>query len=227
MTDLAEDVEQELVSAMTDPVHESQSLSDDTSLHRENSLFTKIRFSWKPEDKAILERIRIASDGQFTEICGSFFPVIDTLYAALWVPETNEYGITRHTGDGRVVWKTDTTGNPVEDLNQLTGQDIEQALTGLQKVRLQAAPVINELFLQALYARHVASDSYDDSWVSVLDGTQGDRTARSNRESREDRYHAYFRYVLWSTCNTFLMEINQFMKRLEKIRDWRTWDSKR
>ena len=218
--DLAQDVTNGLVTDTEAVVTDFAVMTEEADLRASTSLFTKIRFSWRPEDKAILERIRIAADSQFQEMCESFINAIDGFYSSLWVPE-------QRLPDGRTVWKTDQHGNPVEDWSQLTGQDIEQTLMNMQRIKLQVAPMVNELFLNALYARHVASDTYDDTWTSVLDGTQGDRTARSNRESREDRYHAYFQYYLWSTANTFVNEVTNFMVRLEKIRDWQTWNSKR
>jgi hypothetical protein len=60
-----------------------------------------------------------------------------------------------------------------------------------------------------------------------MDGTVAERTARANRESRQDRYHAYMRFYFWSHADVFLKEIQAFMRRLEKIRDWRMWDGRR
>lgn len=214
--DLAEDVTNGLVMETQAPVKDSVMMTEEADLRASNSLFSKIRFSWRPEDRVILERVRIESKTVFNEMAEGFITVIDDFYATLWVPE-------RHLPDGRTVWKTDHHGKPVEDWEQLTGQDIEQTLMNLQRIKLHVAPLVNDLFLNALYARHVASDVYDDAWASTLDGTQGDRSAKSNRESREDRYHAYFHYHVWSTANTFLQEVNQFMNRLERIRGWQTW----
>jgi hypothetical protein len=214
--DLAAEVTNGLVTETQAPVTDAAVMTEEADTRASNSLFNKIRFNWRPEDRAILERVRIAGNTKFQEMHGSFINTIDKFYESLWVPE-------RHLPDGRTVWKTDHQGNPVEDWNQLTGQDIEQTLMNLQRIKLHVAPMINDLFLNALYARHVASDVYDDTYTSLLDGTQGDRSARSNRESREDRYHAYFHYHIWSTANTFLQEVNQFMIRLEKIRQWQTW----
>jgi hypothetical protein len=162
----------------------------------------------------------MSANQHFRETCAAFIETIDGFFEQLWVPE-------KVLPDGTTVWKTDTHGQPVEDWNQLTGQDIEQTLMNLQRIKLQVAPVIHELFLNALYARHVAADVTDDAWLSILDGTQGDRSAKSNRESRQDRYHAYFHYYVWSKAKVFLDEVNQFMRRLEKIRDWQTWGSRR
>lgn len=218
--DLADEVVNDLITASEAAVHDSAVMTDEAELGASASLFSKIRFSWRPEDKAILERIRIAANSKFKEMNDAFITELDGFYASLWVPE-------RQLPDGSTVWKTDNFGRPVEDWSQLTGQDIEQTLMNMQRIKLNVAPMIHELFLNALYARHVASDVADDSWLSVLDGTQGDRTARSNRDSREDRYHAFFHYYVWSKAKVFLDEVNQFMRRLEKVRDWQTWGSKR
>lgn len=218
--DLAEDVVNDLITQTEAAVHESAMMSEEADLHASHSLFSKIRFSWRPEDRAILERVRISANTKFKEMNEALITEVDSFYEHLWVPE-------RHLPDGTIIWKTDEHGRPVEDWSQLTGQDLEQTLMNLQRIKLHVAPMVHELFLNALYARHVASDVYDDAWDKVLTGTQGDRTAYSNKESREDRYHAYFHYYVWSKAKVFLDEVNQFMRRLEKVRDWQTWGSKR
>jgi hypothetical protein len=225
--DIAEDVAAKLVTEFSAPVAEATTITEDEALLAENSLFTKIRFSWRPEDRAFLDRVRVSADAVFQECFADAITIIDGFYASLWVPEVDANGMVRRAADGRPVWQKDENGSPLEKWDQLCGQDIEQALMGLQHVKMQVEPQINKLFLEAIHARTVASDIYDDAWVGVMEGTQGDRTARSNRESRKDRYHAYFRFYLWSVTDSFMKEINQFCRRLEKVRDWQTWGNRR
>lgn len=225
--DLAERLATRLTTDSSAPVQEASAITEEAALQDANNIFTKVRFSWRPEDRAALEQIRMSADGVFEEAFGYAITLIDDFYSLLWTPEVDGNGVVRRYANDRTVWKKGPDGRPLEDWNQLTGQDIEQALMNLQRLKLEVAPQVNQLFLEALYARTVALDVADDAWVSVMEGTQGDRTARANRASRQDRYHAYFRFYQWSTAKTFLDEITAFMRRLEKIRDWQTWGSKR
>lgn len=218
--DLAERTAQQMVAEMTAPVEEAASVMEEADLSKANSLFSKITFSWRAEDRKALDRIRIAADSMFAEAFSDTINVIDDFYRCLWTPELDGNGQVRRGADGHVIWKTGTNGKPIEDWSQLNGQDIEQALLNLQRARMLVAPEVNKLFLEAVYARNAASDSYDDTWGSMMDGTQGDKTARSNTNSRVDRYHAYFRFYLWSVAKTFLDEINQFQRTLSNIRAW-------
>ena len=162
----------------------------------------------------------MTAEAEFAEIFTDVIGVVDSFYASLWITELDGNGMMRRGVDDRPIWKKGPDGLPLEDWDQLQGQSLEQTLMNLQRIKLEIVPRINQLFLEALYARHVASDMYDEAWGSVMEGTQGDRTARSNRDSRQDRYHAYFRFVLWSTVNVFLQEVTAFMKRLENLRYW-------
>ena len=204
-------------------VQEASVITEEAALQADNNLFTKIRFSWRPEDKAILDRIRCSAESVFEEAFGEVISVIDYFYMQLRCPEQREVNGQRvvvRDSSNRVVWKKNADGKIVEDWNQLTGQDVEHTLANLERLKLDVAPKVNELMLEALYARHVASDVYDDAWGSIMDGTQGDRTARSNQKSRVDRYHAYFRYYIFSVAKTFLDEISAFQKLLADIRFW-------
>ena len=123
--------------------------------------------------------------------------------------------------DGRTVWETDERGNPIERWDQLTGQDVEYTLVNLERLKFSLSPQVNQLMLEALYARHVAGDVSRRglgrrSWMAP----RATRPSKSNRESRVDRYHAYFRFYLYSVADTFLKEVNAFIKHLENIRYW-------
>lgn len=221
--DFAESVATKLTMDSSAPVAEATTIAEDAALQADNNLFTKIRFTWRPEDRAMRERIHVAAEAMFQEAMTEPIRLIDDFFMQLRVPEQHEVDgqmiVTRGLDD-RPVWKKDEHGHVIERWDQLTGQDIEYTLASLHRVRMMLAPQANELFLDALYARHVASDIYDDTWGSMMDGTQGDRSARANRESRPDRYAAYFRFYLYSVADTFLKEVSAFMKTLENIRYW-------
>lgn len=217
--DLAERVAQKMTTETSAPVQEAAAITEEAALAKANNIFEKIRFSWKPEDRAILERIRMAGESAFEDAFTDMITLLDDFYLQLRIPEQRNGQVLR-TADDRPVWKTDELGRPLEDWNQLTGQDVEYTLANLVRLRCEVAPRVNQLMLEALYARHCAQDVFDDTWGTMMDGTQGDRNARSNRESRVDRYHAYFRFYLYSVAKTFLDEISNFEKLLNNVRYW-------
>ena len=205
------------------PVVEASAIAEEAALQAENSLFTKIRFSWRPEDKAFLNRIRVSADAMFETAFAYAITVIDQFYEALRVPRQREVDgrmVVVKDAAGRIVWQTDERGNPIERWDQLTGQDVEQTLANLDRLKFSLSPQVNQLMLEALYARHVAGDTHDEAWGDIMDGTQGDKSAKSNRESRVDRYAAFYRFYLYSVADTFLKEVNGFIKHLENIRYW-------
>lgn len=221
--DLAENVAKKLAASSFAPVEEATAIAEEAALS-DNSLTTKIRFSWRAEDRSILDRIRIASDTAFAEAFTDMIKVVDEFYLQLRVPQHRD-GIVLIGADGRYVWEVGPDGNPIERWSQLTGQDVEHTIANLCRLRLHVAPMVNELMLEALFARSAASDIHDDMWGQVH-GTQGDKDAKSNRENRVDRYHAYFRFYVFSVADTFLKEINAFIKQLENIRWWQVRSQK-
>lgn len=227
--DLAEEAAFKLAAEVSAPVEEATAITEEAALSASNSLFQKIRFSWKAEDRAILERIRIAADAMFQEAFTEVINEVDQFYMALRVPEQRNVGghmVVVRDADGRIVWQKDNAGNPREDWSQLSGDVVEGTLANLARLRFTLAPRVNQLFLEAVYARHGASDVYDDTWFTMMDGTQGDRAAKSNRESREDRYSAFFRFYLHSVADTFMKEISAFQSLLERIRYWQVRNQK-
>jgi hypothetical protein len=208
-----------LVTDTSAPVAEATAITEEAALLAEGNLFQKIRFSWRPEDRAILDRIRMSADSMFADAFGVTVEVIDHFYEQLRIPEQRN-GIVVKDAEGRTVWKKDDHDQIIERWDQLTGQDIEMTLANLERVKLSLAPRVNSLMLEALFARQIAGDVSDEGWMGVLDGTQGDKQAAANRKSKVERFHAYFRFYVFSQADTFLKEVNAFIKLLENIRWW-------
>lgn len=217
--DYAERVAQQLTVDSAAPVAEATTLTEEVMLEDDTKLFSKIRFTWRAEDRATLDRIQMSAEAMFDQAFADAIDALDWFYLQLRVPATKD-GQLLTDAMGRTVWVQGPDDKPLESWSQLTGQDIEQTLVNLDRIRFTLVPQVNKLFLEALYARHVSQDIYDEKWTKVMDGTQGDKTASSNKESRVDRYHAFFRFYLYSVAKTFLDEITAFQKRLTNVRYW-------
>jgi len=183
-------------------------------------LYKKIKYDWRAADKAALSQIRGAAAALIGEIFDDAFRVVDELYATVRVAETSG-GRNVTDEHGRTVWKRDDRGRPIEDWDQLTGQDAEKALMDLSKIRLLTSQTVQDLFLEASLAKHSYNDSWYESYEGIVEGTGPIRTARANRDSLQDKYHAYFRFYLWSKADAFQKELSNLMRLLERIIDWR------
>ncbi|QGJ94944.1 hypothetical protein SEA_REDWATTLEHOG_84 [Gordonia phage RedWattleHog] len=183
-------------------------------------VFGKLKFEWRDSDRMILDQIRAAAQRAFIEGFGDSLRVLDRLYEAVRVPEANEHGVVKVDQDGRPVWQTDSDGRYLEDWDNLTGQDIERCLFDLSRIRLYVGPQVNELLMEAMFAKRIHRDIHDDAYLGPVQGTVADRTAQANRKSRQDDYQAFYRYMLWSQGDTFLKELGNMQRTLERFREW-------
>lgn len=210
---VADELKQEHESTIEDP-EKFLDEQDPMEFEARKSIFQKIQYKWRESDGMILQQIEAGARAQFQQQYGLAIEAIDQFYLKLRVP-TGQVG-----PDGRPVWQKDERGHYVEDWDQLTGQDIQRTLLDLQMIKFQVAPQVNQLLLEAVYAKHVANDTHDDAWGKQLKGTQLDFQAKANQLSRTDKYHAFFRYYLFRSSDTFLKEINDFIDLLEKMVYW-------
>lgn len=200
------------------------------TIEMQKSIFEKIRFKWRTEDEQILVRIRAHAEEEFTNNFADAIKVIDRFYATIRVPKMqNIDGQWMPVLDNqrRQVWEMDDFGRPKEDWNQVNGQDLEEAMMYLERIRFDARRRVSWLMSQAIYAKYAAGDYHDDTYVAVVEGTINDRNSKANRETRPDRYHAFFRFVLWHESSEFLDEIGHFMEYLAKIRNWKSFERDR
>ena len=232
--------DQTAVKELTKPLEEllpsEPDFGADLDAEMRKSIFEKISFKWRTEDRLILTRIQALVDQEFADNFADVVPVLDRLYESVRVPLMEPRGEPDpRTGKQqlmpvldhkrRQVWEIDPeTNRPKEDFSLLTGQDICEALMRLERIRLGSVPRVSELLGEAIYAKMTAGDIHDDKWWEIMDGTVADKTSVSNRESRPDRYHAFFRYRLWLTSKEFLDEVGRFMDRLEKIGTWKSFE---
>jgi len=191
------------------------------------NIFSKLEYRWRTSDVKILDQIRMAAELMFSELFDESIQAIDNFYGSLRVARINEEGLVERDAQGRVLWQKDSRGREIEDWGRLTGQDIETCLFDLAKIRLLLAPQLNELLLEAIFAKHVADDAFSDAFKKPLDDTIPARNAYASSESRQDKYFAYFRYYLYSHADAFMKEINNFCRILERTRYWRIEDQDR
>jgi len=180
---------------------------------QKKGIFEKIEFRWRKDDEKIIEQIQAAVDQLFGRLFSDAIATMDDFYNAMKVPIDVSGGI--------VEFKKDSRGRDVEDWSQLTGQDIEKTILDITRIKLELAPRLNDLLLEAVFAKHVADDKAHDGYSELLEGTVKDREAHASRFARQDKYQAYFRYYLYSHAEVFMRELNNFSRVLERIRFWR------
>jgi hypothetical protein len=145
------------------------------------SLFAKIEFKWRSSDDKSLEQLRAAVDRGFKELFDFAIDVVDELYGRTRVPDTSEDGIVLTDSRGRVQWKKDSRGREIEDWSQLDGQDIEKCILDITRIKLALAPQLNDLLLEAVFAKHIADDVHSDAFAELLEETIPGRNALAAR----------------------------------------------
>lgn len=221
--DVADGVAQDLMQEQIDELDQSEETVEE---HRvigweKTNLLSKIEFKWKKEDELVLARIRAASDTITKNHFITIFKALDAVYGNIRVPKVNQNGMTVFDENGRIVWERNPDGSYKEDWSLLDGFDIEAAIFELQKAKTELAVQNNSLFQEAVFAKYIYRDEYQDSYRSLLDGTQGDRNSFAHKATRESRYFAFYKFCLWNSSDILLKEINNLQRIMERIREWR------
>lgn len=184
------------------------------------SLFTRLEFKWKASDRMILDRIRAACEAVTASEYASLSRALDELYCSVRLPVMGENG-PKLDQNNRMIFQKDERGRYIEDWSTLNGQDLEVAIFHLQKSRVEMSTRTNELLQEAIFAKHIYNDEYQDGYKSLMEGTQGDRNAHANRVTREEKYFAFYKFCVWQSASTLLKEITNLQRVMERIRQWR------
>lgn len=176
------------------------------------ALFKKIDFSWKDEDRNAISQLRAASEAVFENLFAGSVAALEKFYNSIRVHDPERRGRFLKT----------ETGAYEEDWSQLSGQDLIKAIFDLQREKVFISKKISNLFLEASFAKQVATDTYHEAYRKLMDGTVSDRNAYANQQSKVDRYAAFFRYWVWHSADAFQKEIDGTMRVLEKMAEWST-----
>lgn len=152
------------------------------------------------------------------------FEVLDRIYGQMRLQARRHSEPVFDVG-GRPVWERDERGKIIESVEHLSVHEMADAIVDLQRAKMSAALEVNRLRSQAIFAKRVADDTFDDAWPSS--GTQADRTVHANQDARTDRYHAFFRYHVYSHANVLLREVDDLIRRLDGVRYTLTQDRTR
>lgn len=222
--DLADEAAHKLLQEQLDEVNQISADIDSPKRVEgleKKSLFARLEFKWTRDDKLILNRIRAACNAAALNHYQALIQTIDDFYAAIRVPVLNANGFPVTDEKGRVIWEKDESGNFKEDWSRLDGFDVDACIFKLHQNKVTLSSGTNELFQEALFAKHIYNDEHQDAYKSLLDGTQGDRNAYANLVSRESKYFAFYKFCVWQYCDTLLKEIKDLLRIMERIRDWR------
>lgn len=229
--DIAAEVARQLESAHLEKIAASgESFVDEAPVmitENRKALFSKVSFQWRSSDQNQLDRIRASVDTMMAHMFDNAKAVIDAFYGELRVPEIDtDTEMTVRDRSGRIVWKKDPhTGKEIEEWQQMTGQDIEKALLDLNRLKLDLSTQVNELLLEAVFAKNIADEAFQEAYAELVEETIPGRQAYAARKTSPDKFHAFFRYYLWSSAKVFLDEITHFCYVLERIRQWRISDN--
>lgn len=219
---LQQSQQRNLMTAYTSAVQRDQSFSDDDL---KVDVSERIQFKWKDYDRATVAQIKAASKLACDDIFGELLDTIDRFYASFRQPRLNAAGVTLIDERNRIVWETDEHGRFVDNFENLTGQDVEEAILQLQRDKIAAAQQVNDLFLEALFAKHVYDDFFHERYEALLDGTIADRNARATRDTKQEKYQAFFRFYLYQQADVLFKEIENLTRILERVRQWRVSDA--
>lgn len=226
-TRLADEFQQKWLDGLDADMLATLDEVDNVRAEKRRYLFTRMDFHWRPADRAMLEQIRLSAKMTIGELYEVAQRIIDEFYAMMRVPVVTADGVAVLDADRRQVWARDAHGNYVEDIEQITGQDIEKAILDMQRVRVVVASLHAQLLSEAILARHLYDDRWSEGYESLVEGTQGDRNAKASRVARSDKYKAFFHWNLYNHSNAFLIEINAFVRLLDRMVERRAWSGSR
>jgi hypothetical protein len=149
-----------------------------------------IRMEPRASEAAIIAKIQ----GAIAEMIKPTFEQADRVLEEFY-ESVRIFDIDRATGERTPRRHAD--GRYVEDWANLSRQDVEAAIWGLQRCILSLETRVSDLYMRTQFAHNVWDDEYQERYRAPVEGTVHDRTASARRATKDSRYYYLFTYWLW------------------------------
>lgn len=149
-----------------------------------------IRYEPRASEAVIIAKIQKAADEMIQPTFEEADRVLEEFYESVRI-----FDIDRETGER--VHRRHSDGRYVEDWANLSRQDVEQAIWGLQRCILKLEAHASDLYMRTQFAHNVWDDEYQERYRAPVEGTVHDRGASARRATKDSRYFYLFSYWLW------------------------------
>lgn len=192
-------------------------LPDDRRRNFRSPNFSRMRTSWRGEDKIIIEEIKVQAEKLMRAQFGDAFAIMDRLYNLVREPEVNPADGTLRLGpDNRPRWKVHANGMPVEDWSNLGDRDRLQFLYEITTHLFTWEQRAAELWGEAMLAKVAWEERFADGFRS-LEGRQtvDDKVQAGVRYSIEERYFGVFQSIISRRAEALVRAMSRLEQRLK------------
>ena len=173
---------------------------------KEPTLISELKLDWSPEEKLVVERIKTLINDE-----------INREFAKAFSIEKQMLDKVRMLGtDG--TWMLNQDGSIYEDWNRITTQDMDNFVQDATVYILYSSETVSNSFTEAVFAKNVLGDAYDDYYAQIPAGTTKDKEARAKRSTRQDRWFANYKALKYRRGKEVIENLETHVRRIEAIR---------
>lgn len=152
--------------------------------------FSRMRMTWRPEDRVVIEQARQMVDGMVMRAFADLYRVLHELYDVVREPEVNDDGEALLDDYGLKVWKRNEVGHYVEDWSRLTRREKERFLFVFTTSLFDWQSRAGDAWLEAMLAKSQFTERFAIAFDAPMSGTVDDRTSVAQVDASEERNFA-------------------------------------
>jgi hypothetical protein len=206
------DSERPLSPGGSEPVEPD--LPDDRRRNFRTPNFSRMRTSWRGEDRIVIEEIKVQAEKVMRSQFGGAFALMDRLYLLVREPEISPDGTMKTGPDGRPTWKVHDNGSPVENWLRISDRERLQYLQEITGRLFEWEQVAAGLWGEAMLAKVAWEERFADGFQNVPGkSTVDDKAQAGVTHSLDERYFGVFKSILSRRADALV----RAMTRLEQI----------
>lgn len=189
-----------------------QGLDNQVEEERERTIgalsFSRMRLSWRPEDRAQMAQIRNTVDRVLLNHFADAYALMVDIFDIVREKEADSYGEVKTDNLGLPVYKRALTGGFVEDWTRLTTREKEHFLFRITTSQFSWKQARDDLWAESLFAKAMFTETFARSYDQGYSGTIEDRTARANSVAAEERYFAVYTAYLSRKADSIIQSLD-------------------
>lgn len=130
-------------------------------------------------------------------------------------------GITKRLRDKVETGEVDEYGDPVEQWDNLTTQDLINFFTEGSAWNFYSAPIKMQAFVESSLADIIYKYEFNTILTSLTEGTVAQKTANAELKSQEANFASMYRKLYTDYVTEILRSFDNYLRRVERIINFR------
>jgi hypothetical protein len=203
------------------------SVGEDVGFQGAGAVLPKLKMTFDKDEQETIDTIKFVVEQQVVSEFQPAFMLIKKFINRTRIPQLDGMGNEVMDETGKVQWQRNSDGSIIEDWSKVGAMEMDSLVLNASTFSFFGGQKSIDLYAEAVFAKYMAEDAFDDKFAKILQGTISDKTTAANRNVRMERYFAFYKAYQYKRVKEVLDRLDSLVRRVEQVRMAQLKDTER